>query len=64
MAHDVFISYSARDKTVADAMCGALELRRIRRWIAPRDVLPGKEWGAAIIEAIQNSRMFVLIFSS
>jgi len=64
MAHDVFISYSKKDKTVADAVCGTLEKRGIRCWIAPRDVPPGKSWPAAIVEAISNSKVFVLVFSN
>lgn len=35
----------------------------MRCWIAPRDVPPGAAWGGAIVEAIQNSRLMVLIFS-
>lgn len=64
MSHDVFISYSSRDKTIADAVCALLESRRIRCWIAPRDVLPGTEYGAAIVEAIATCKICVLIFSS
>ncbi len=63
MAHDVFISHSNKDKTIADAVCSTLEKRGIRCWIAPRDVLPGQSWPAAIVEAISNSKVFVLIFS-
>src|SRR5215211_2643136 len=63
MAHDVFVSYSSKDKAVADAACATLEARGIRCWIAPRDVLPGKEWGESIIDAIQASRAMVLVFS-
>ena len=63
MAHDVFISYSSKDKAVADAACATLEARGIRCWIAPRDVLPGKEWGESIINAIEASRAMVLVFS-
>jgi Mg-chelatase subunit ChlD len=36
MAHDVFISHSARDKPYADAVCAKLESRGLRCWIAPR----------------------------
>lgn len=43
--HDVFISYSMKDKVVGDAVCATLEAKRIRCWIAPRDILPGQEWG-------------------
>jgi hypothetical protein len=64
MAHDVFVSYSAKDKPTADAVCATLESRGIRCWIAPRDILPGMDWGEAIIDAINSSRAIVLVFSS
>ena len=56
MAHDVFISYSNKDKPTADAVCAALEANGIRCWIAPRDILPGSDWGEAIIDAIHGCR--------
>jgi hypothetical protein len=62
-AHDIFISYSSKDKPVADAVCATFEAHAMRCWIAPRDVPPGAAWGAAIVDAIQNSRVMVLIFS-
>jgi hypothetical protein len=64
MAHDAFISYSHADKATADAACATLEKAGIRCWIAPRDILPGAEWGAAIVNAIDNCRVIVLIFSA
>lgn len=64
MAHDVFVSYSAKDKPTADAVCATLESRGIRCWIAPRDILPGMDWGEAIIDAINSSRAIVLVFSA
>jgi TIR domain len=64
MAHDVFISHSAKDKPVADAICAALEREGIRCWIAPRDILPGKPWGGAIVEGINDSKAMVLVYSS
>ena len=64
MAHDVFVSYSHHDKPQADAVAATLEAKGIRCWIAPRDVIPGQEWGAAIVEAIRSSRVMVLVFSS
>ena len=63
MAHDVFISYTTRDKAIADAVCHALEERHIRCWIAPRDVPAGLSWKAAIVGAIRHSQVMVLIFS-
>jgi hypothetical protein len=63
MAHDVFLSYSSKDKPTADAACALLEGAGIRCWIAPRDILPGRDWGESIIDAIAASRVMVLIFS-
>jgi hypothetical protein len=63
MAHDVFVSYSNQDKPVGDAVCAALEARGVRCWIAPRDIVPGQEWGNAIVEAISAARVMVLVFS-
>ena len=63
MAHDVFISHSSNNRTVANAVCAALEGIGIRCWIAPRDVLPGRSYSGEITRAIQQSRAFVLIFS-
>lgn len=64
MAHDVFISYSANDKPIAEAMCSTLESNGLRCWIAPRDILPGMDWGGSIIDAIATSRVMVLVLSS
>lgn len=61
---DVFISYSHVDKATADSTCATLERAGIRCWIAPRDIMPGDEWGAAIVKAIDQCRAMVLIFSS
>jgi TIR domain len=63
MSHDVFISYSTKDKNVADAVCAVLERNSIRCWIAPRDVTPGMVWGAAIVSAIHEAKVVVLVFS-
>ncbi len=63
MAHDVFISHSHADKPVADAACAALEARGIRCWIAPRDIHPGHNWAASIVEAIRGAQIMLLVFS-
>ncbi|MFN2421569.1 MAG: toll/interleukin-1 receptor domain-containing protein, partial [Gemmatimonadota bacterium] len=62
--HDVFISYSEPDKAKADAVCSLLERKSIRCWVAPRDILPGMTWGSSIVRAIQQSKVFILVFSS
>jgi biotin transporter BioY len=64
MPHDVFVSYSSGDKPTADAVCATLENKGIRCWIAPRDILPGVDWGGAIVDAINASRAMVLVYSA
>ena len=63
MAHDVFVSHSVKDKAVADAVVARLEAESVTCWIAPRDVVPGADWGESIINAIESNRIMVLIFS-
>ena len=66
MPHDVFISYrdSVNDKAAAEKVCAHLEAEGFSCWIAPRDVLEGDDFGAAIVSAIQDCRVLVLIFSA
>jgi hypothetical protein len=64
MAHDVFISYSNKDESIAKSVYEKLESDEIKCWIAQRDALPGTKWGEAISDAIRASRAMVLIFSS
>lgn len=64
MTHEVFISYSSKDKAIADAVCATLEAASIPCWIAPRNILPGATWGEAIIDGLSTSRVMVLIFSA
>jgi len=63
MAHDVFVSHSVKDKAVAEAIVARLEADSVMCWIAPRDVVPGADWGESIIDAIESSRIMILIFS-
>ncbi len=63
MAHDIFISYSSKDKLIADGICANLENAGIRCWIAPRDINPGADFPTEIAKAIANSRIVVLVFS-
>jgi len=63
MAHDVFMSYSPKDKAVVDEIVAGLENNGIRCWITPRDIKPGKSWGDAIVNAIKNCRFMVIILS-
>jgi TIR domain len=64
MAHDVFICHSAKDKATADAVCAVIESNGVRCWIAPRDVTAGMEWSECIIDAIEECRVMVLVFTT
>jgi TIR domain len=63
MPYDVFISHSSKDRLTANAVCNRLESAGIRCWIAPRDIIPGEGWSAAIMRGIDASKVMVLIFS-
>ena len=60
----IFISYSSKDKYVADALCHYLEEHNIPCWIAPRDILAGQSWAGAIVKAIRDCSAMVLIYSA
>lgn len=62
--HDVFISHSSKDRGVGEAACAALERAGYTCWIAPRDIMPGEDYGEAIVDGIRASRIFLLIVSA
>jgi hypothetical protein len=64
MSKYVFISHSSADKKIAIALCHYLEERKIKCWIAPRDISIGKDYGAAIIDGIELSSIMIVIFTN
>jgi len=62
MAH-VFISYAKRNRTTAEEICAILERNGVACWIAPRDIAPGAAWPAAIVGAIADSCLMVIVVS-
>lgn len=63
MENEVFISYSSRDKIIADAVCHSLEENGITCWIAPRDIIAGVTYAKQIMQSIKGCKVVVLIFS-
>ncbi len=63
MRNHIFLSVSDRDRKVAEEICGLLEELGLDCWLATRDIQPGSDWGASIIEAIQESRLLLLILT-
>ncbi len=64
LRHKIFISYSSSNKETADEVCSALETAGIRCWIAPRNIDFGRAYPEAVLEAIKNSSLVVLVFSA
>jgi TolB protein len=63
MTFDVFVSYSSKDKAIANTIVASMEQNQIRCWYAPRDIKPSEDWANAISNAIEQSKVFLLIFS-
>lgn len=64
MKYDVFISYSSKDQKIAEGICGYLESNGYRCFVAYRDIPRGVVWAGAIADAIDESQMMVVVFSS
>ena len=64
MKYDVFISYSSKDQKNAEGICGYLESNGYRCFVAYRDIPRGVVWAGAIADAIDESQMMVVVFSS
>lgn len=64
MKYDVFISYSTQDQKVVEGLSAYLEQHNIRCFVAYRDIPTGVVWAKAITEAIEESQMMVVVFSS
>lgn len=63
MQYDVFISYSSVDQKIAEGVCAYLEQHGIRCFVAYRDIPRGVVWAGAIVEALEHSRMMLVLFS-
>jgi len=64
MSHQVFISYASKDRELADAARAALEASGVECWIADKDIKPTESYAAAIIRAIEASRLILLVFTA
>ncbi len=63
MPHDAFISHSNAAKLTAFAICNELEASGIRCWILPRDLAAGAGWDQSIAEAVESSRIVILVLT-
>ncbi len=60
----VFISHAFDDHAIAELVSNAIEARGVPCWIAPRDIMPGEDYPAAIQRGIAECHTMVLIFTA
>ena len=63
MSHEVFICHSSKDAALAFSICEMLEKEGVKCWIAPRDIIGGKLYAEEIVEAINQTAVFLIVFS-
>lgn len=64
MPHDVFVSHASADKEAAAVVVSGLESAGVRCWVAPRDVPVGANYQGAIVRAVRDAGLLVLIYSA
>ncbi len=64
MPTDLFISHCTQDAEAAHAVRAACEAAGLSCWIAPRDIAAGSEWAEAIVGALRDAGIVVLIHSA
>ena len=62
--HEVFVSYSSKNKKIVDAIVADLERNGVKCWYAPRDIMPGEPWAAAITRALESAKVMLLVYTS
>ena len=64
MAADIFVSFASKDVRVAMTLCGALENRGFSCWISARDIEPGANFQSAIVRALRQAKIMLLVFTA
>jgi len=61
--HKVFVSYEHNDQRHADLIVKGLEKAGIDCWISHRNIPVARRYGEALLDAIEASRVFLLVFT-
>lgn len=64
MDYNVFISYSSKQKTIADCIKHYLEEYRISCWMAPDSIPPSSSYPEEINKAIAGCKICLLVYSN
>lgn len=59
----LFISHATSDHASADRLCRDLEADGIKCWLAPRDIDAGDDYARAIVQAIDQTGVLLLVLS-
>lgn len=59
----IFISYSSKNRKIADSLCDYLEQQGLPCWIAPRDIPSASNYAGEITRAIKSCDRFLLVYS-
>lgn len=63
MKHDVFISYSRKDRPIVDEICELLNENNISFWRDVREIEPGSKFMGDIVDAIKSCKITLFISS-
>jgi len=61
--HSIFICHAPEDRNIAEAICGKLENNNVKCWFAPRDIHPGERFATSIVNALDESKIIIWVFS-
>ena len=62
MKKDVFISYSTKDRPLAESLVNFLEGHGFSCFISSRDIPLGATWTPYIIDALEEIKVMVILF--
>lgn len=64
VTHDIFISFSTRDRLVAESLKRYMDERGMSCWMSAAAIDGGEVWTRAIVDGITGARAMVLILSA
>lgn len=64
VGHKIFISFSSKDKKLAEKIYSHLNKNDLPCWISSKDIPAGADYQACIVDAIDKASLVVLVFSA
>ncbi len=59
----VFISYSRKDKALADKVAAALDAAGFEAWYDKREIMPGENWAEKMAAGLRESEAMVVLLT-